>query len=210
MREEKGDRKRNDVRRIVKRLESCEDSSRSDGRDCKFNDGKERKKEHHLQTRTDTSAASDASPDVGQEEEDDTDTESSYEVPDDSCPWFRPDLTRCQAEQFLLSLESESEGHFVIRPGGSAQYPYSLSLVHEARVCHLNIRSVGGSVSCYSLGKGDSGRVFSSLKNLVLYYANKPLILVSAKSKPESNQNNNRLHDLPLEPRKFVRLSLIN
>lgn len=170
-----------------------------------FNDGR---RNGDLQTRTDTAGVGEA--DAEDEQEDDTDTESSYEVPDDSCPWFRPDLTRSQAEQFLLSLDSESEGYFVVRPGGSAQYPYSLSLLHEARVCHLNIRSVSGSESCYSLGKGDSGRVFSNLKNLVLYYANKPLILVSSKSKPESNQNNNRLHDLPPEPRKFVRLSLIH
>ena len=142
-----------------------------------------------------------------EERDDDTDTESSYEVPVDSCPWFRPDLTRSEAEKYLLSLDSLSDGCFVIRPGGSVLYPFSLSLVHGGRIYHLNIRADAGS--SYSLGKGTSGRVFPSLKYLVLYYANKPLMLVSSKCKPAPNQNNNH-HDLPAEPRKYVRLSLIS
>lgn len=155
-----------------------------------------------MPTVTDTIVAG-GTDDVG---DDDSDSESSYEVPVDSCPWFRPDLSRSDAEKHLSSFDALCDGYFVIRPGGSALYPFSLSLLHDGRVYHLNIRSDAGS---YSLGKGTSGRVFSNLKHLVLHYANKPLMLVSSKCKPVPNQNNNH-HDLPAEPRKYVRLSLIS
>lgn len=113
----------------------------------------------------------------GDEEDGD---EPSYEVPADSCPWFRPDLTRIEAEKFLLS-SSLPDGSFVIRPGGSILYPYSLTLLSEGRTYHLNVRKVPG-FDAYSLGKGSTGRSFDSLKSLVEYYSDKPLLLVSGKN----------------------------
>lgn len=117
----------------------------------------------------------------GDEEDGD---EASYEVPADSCPWFRPDLTRIEAEKFLLS-SSLPDGSFVIRPGGSILYPYSLTLLSDGRTYHLNVRKVPG-FDAYSLGKGSNGRSFDSLKSLVEYYSDKPLLLVSNKNHANS------------------------
>lgn len=191
----------NDVNGIIKDTDFCNGNDHHhNGYEREFNCPKRN---------ADPPIAADASvPDADEEEDSDTDTESSYEVPVDSCPWFRPDLNRNEAEEYLLSQHSLGDGHFVIRPGGSDLYPYSLSLVHEKRVYHLNIRSHAGS--SYSLGKGVNGRVFPDLKHLVVYYASKPLMLVSSKYKPASNQNNNHHSDLPPEPRKYVRLSVIS
>jgi len=115
-------------------------------------------------------------------------SEGSYEVPDESCPWFRPDLTRAAAEKYLFAPD-RTEGSFVVRPGSSPIFPFSLSLLSEGRVYHLNIRKHDGvSKTCFSLGKSPTGRVFDSLKDLVSHYTNKPLLLVSTK---HLNNNNN-------------------
>lgn len=136
--------------------------------------------------------------------------------------WFRPDLTRAAAEQHLLSSPDElPDGSFVIRPGASSStYPYSLSLLFGGRVYHVNIRKVienhesscpssGSSKEMFSLGKGTTiaapGRCFESLQQLVQFYANKPLLLVSTRnSKQEMSQGSDII-----DRRKQVKLLLL-
>lgn len=114
---------------------------------------------------------------------DSSQTDNSYEVPSAGDPWFRPDLSRADAERHLLS--GLTEGSFVIRLGSSCHFPYSLSLLYGGRVYHLNIRKAASGSSSYSLGKGTSlstpSRTFDSIRELILYYANKPLLLVSGR-----------------------------
>lgn len=143
-------------------------------------------------------------------------SEGSYEVPDESCPWFRSDLTRAAAEKYL-SAPDRTEGFFVIRPGSSPIFPFSLSLLSEGRVYHLNIRKHDGvSKTSFSLGKSPSGRVFDSLKDLVSHYTNKPLLLVSTKHLNNNNITpNSNNHANPSSssisihpPKKYVCLVL--
>lgn len=138
-----------------------------------------------------------------------------------SIVWFRPDLTRAAAEQHLLSSPDElPDGSFVIRPGASSStYPYSLSLLYGGRVYHVNIRKVienhesscpssGSSREMFSLGKGTiaaPGRCFETLQQLVQFYANKPLLLVSSRnSKQEMSQGSDII-----DRRKQVKLLLL-
>jgi hypothetical protein len=147
---------------------------------------------------------------------------SSYEIPIESrYPWFKPDMTRNQAEKYLESLVSASheinddstvqEGYFVIRPGHSSSlFPYSLSLFSGHRVYHLNIRrhecggGIDGRSPSFSLGKTPSGRLFDTLNSLVNYYSNKPLLLVSTKNiSLEGNQEKD------FTPKKYVCLKAV-
>lgn len=116
--------------------------------------------------------------------------------------WFRPDLTRAAAEEHLLS-NNLPDGSFLIRPGASSHtFPHSLSLLFDGRVYHLNIRKVmenheescpssGSTREMFSLGKGTNvtppGRCFETLEQLVQFYANKPLLLVSTRNRQQQN-----------------------
>lgn len=145
---------------------------------------------------------------------------ASYEIPLESrYPWFKPDMTRTQAEKFLESLVSSKDdvnddllnsGHFVIRPGHSSSlFPYSLSLYSGHRVYHLNIRrhesggGIDGRSPSFSLGKSSSGRLFDNLNSLVNYYSNKPLLLVSTKRVTDQSQEKD------FTPRKYVCLKVV-
>lgn len=151
--------------------------------------------------------------------------ESQQEVPvivpkcvsnETSNVWFRSDLSRAAAEEHLLSNDLP-DGSFVIRPGASSHtFPYSLSLLFGGKVYHLNIRKVienheqscpssGSSRQMFSLGKSTitPGRCFESLEQLVQFYANKPLLLVSTRNKqPEISQGSE-------DRRKQVKLLLL-
>lgn len=97
---------------------------------------------------------------------------------------------------FLIAeklLASAADGVFVVRRArrAGAAFPFSLSVAYATRCYHLPIRHTDGETSVrYSLGKGTafgsgvgsrSNRAFDTLDELVRFYMEQPLLLVTAK-----------------------------
>ncbi|XP_054711484.1 lymphocyte cytosolic protein 2-like [Uloborus diversus] len=94
-----------------------------------------------------------------------------------SCPWFC-EMEREDAEQVVRGLEET--GSFVVRPSKRAgqDNPYSLTVLHDCRLFHLNIRR--RSDDTFALGKEKKKeKTFPTVADLISYHQAEPILLTS-------------------------------
>ncbi|XP_015926105.2 lymphocyte cytosolic protein 2 isoform X1 [Parasteatoda tepidariorum] len=92
-----------------------------------------------------------------------------------SYPWFH-EIEREYAETAVKKLNEP--GSFVVRPSKRAgkENPYSLTVLHESKLFHLNVRQ--RSDNTYALGKEkEKEKTFSTVAELIVYHQNEPILL---------------------------------
>ncbi|XP_036330066.1 tyrosine-protein kinase Shark isoform X1 [Rhagoletis pomonella] len=80
--------------------------------------------------------------------------------------WFHPGLSRESAEK-ILKVECHEDGVFLIRECNSAVGDFVLTLLHQNKVCHYQIRRHGGD-AFFSID--DKVKILHGLESLVEFY----------------------------------------
>ncbi|XP_067629148.1 tyrosine-protein kinase Shark [Eurosta solidaginis] len=80
--------------------------------------------------------------------------------------WFHPGISREDAEKLLLTQSCE-DGVFLIRECNSAVGDFVLTLLHQRKVCHYQIRRHGGD-AFFSID--DKVKILHGLESLVEFY----------------------------------------
>ncbi|GFY74014.1 hypothetical protein TNIN_106062 [Trichonephila inaurata madagascariensis] len=91
------------------------------------------------------------------------------------CPWFH-EMEREDAEAAVRKLNEA--GSFVVRPSKRAgkDNPYSLTVLHEDKLFHLNIRQ--RSDNTFALGKEkEKEKTFASVAELITFHLSEPILL---------------------------------
>ncbi|XP_026461252.1 1-phosphatidylinositol 4,5-bisphosphate phosphodiesterase gamma-1-like [Ctenocephalides felis] len=84
----------------------------------------------------------------------------------ESAEWYRPDVTRAQAERLLRAVPQD--GAFLVRPSDKEPNSYAVSFRADKKIKHCRIKLEG---RLYTLGTSE----FESLVELINYYEKHPL-----------------------------------
>ncbi|GIY55592.1 hypothetical protein CDAR_409252 [Caerostris darwini] len=91
------------------------------------------------------------------------------------CPWFH-EIEREEAEAAVKKINEG--GSFVVRPSKRAgkDNPYSLTVLHEEKLFHLNIRLRADNT--FALGKEkEKEKTFATVIDLITFHLNEPILL---------------------------------